>query len=179
MIKSIYTPKGTIIIREANLADIDQFREIRLFALQESPIAFGQDYQTSLAHSPEYWQDRLREDDHSVMFVAENEQTLIGMTGIHRRPLPKTKHSATIIGVFVHPEWRGLKIAASLVDACVEWAKSKGVVVVKLGVNAANSPAIRCYERCGFTIYGTEPRGIFYSGNYYDSHLMYKDLDVS
>jgi len=179
MIKPVPTPKGTIIIREANLADIDQYRTLRLFALQESPIAFGQDYQTSLAQSTEYWQDRLREDDHSITFVVEFEQTLIGMAGIHRRPLPKTKHSATIIGVFVHPEWRGLRIAESLIDACVEWARSKDVVFIKLGVNAENKSAIRCYERCGFSICGTEPRAIFYNGKYYDSHMMYKNLDVS
>jgi hypothetical protein len=37
MIKSIQTSRGMIIIREANLADAEQFRALRLFALQESP----------------------------------------------------------------------------------------------------------------------------------------------
>jgi RimJ/RimL family protein N-acetyltransferase len=179
MIKSISTPKGVIIVREANLADVDQYRLLRLFALQESPLAFGQDHETSLNYSPETWQERLREGEHSVTFIAEHEQSLIGMTGILRRLLPKTKHSATIVGVYLHPEWRGLRIANSLIDACIEWAKLKGVVIVKLSVNAENTSAIRCYQRCGFTIYGTEPRGIFYNGRYYDGHLMFKALDNS
>ena len=178
MIRSIETKQGTVIIREANLADIEQYRALRLFALQESPAAFGQEYETSLSYPPEHWQERLREDEHSAMFVAENNQKLIGMTGIHRRPLQKTKHSATIIAVFVHPELRGLHIAESLIEACVEWARSKEVIVVKLSVNASNTSAIRCYERCGFTIYGTEPQGTFYDGKYYDAHLMYRSLDV-
>jgi len=179
MIKSLSTPRGKVVIREANLADIDQYRALRLFALQESPLAFGQDYETSLSYSPETWQERLQEDEHSVTFIAEHEQNLIGMTGILRRPLPKTKHSATIVGVYVHPEWRGLRIAESLLNACIKWAKSKSVVIVKLGVNAENRSAIRSYQRCGFTIYGTEPRGTFYDGKYYDGLLMYKLLDVS
>lgn len=177
MIKSLDTPRGTVIIREATLADVVQYRELRLFALEESPLAFGQDYGTSLNHPPEFWQERLRDDEHSVTFIAEHEQNLMGMTGILRRPLPKTKHSATIVGVYIHPDWRGLRIAASLIDACIEWAGSKGVVIVKLSVNSENTSAIRCYQRCGFSIYGTEPRGTFYDGRYYDGHLMYKLLD--
>jgi len=179
MINSISTPRGKIVIREANFADVDQYRVLRLFALQESPLAFGQDYETSLNYSPETWRERLRNDEHSVTFIARHEQSLIGMTGILRRPLPKTKHSATIVGVYVHPDWRGLRIAVSLIDACIEWAKSKDVVIVKLGVNAENTSAIRCYERCGFTIYGTEPRGTYYDGKFYDGHLMFMPLDVS
>jgi len=172
MINSIETNQGIVIIREANPADAEQFRELRLFALKESPLAFGADYETDRNRAPEYWQERLQEDEHSIMFVAEHERNLIGMTGITSRPLPKTKHSAKIIAVFVHPEWRGLRIAESLIDACIEWARSKEKIIVKLGVNAENASAIRCYERCGFTIYGTEPMGTFYNGKYYDGYLM-------
>jgi len=179
MIKSIATPKGAVVIREANLADIEQYRALRLFSLQESPTAFGADHEITLNAPLDFWKERLRDDEHSVTFIAEHGQTLIGMTGIIRRPLPKTRHSATIIGVYVHPDWRGLRVADSLINASIEWAKSKDVVTVKLSVNAENKSAIRCYQRCGFTIYGTEPRGTFYNGKYYDGHLMYKTLDAS
>jgi RimJ/RimL family protein N-acetyltransferase len=178
MIKSVETKQGTIVIREANLADIEQYRALRLFSLQENPTAFGADHEITLNAPLEFWKERLRDDEHAVTFIAEHDQALIGMTGIARRPLPKTKHSATIIGVYVHPEWRGLRIAGSLIETCIKWAKSKGVIVVKLSVNAENTSAIRCYERCGFTIYGTEPRGTFYEGKYYDGHLMSKSLDT-
>lgn len=179
MIKSISTPKGAIVIREASLADVEQFRNLRLFALQESPLAFSADYEISINHPLEYWQNRLKEDDNSVTFIAEHENKLIAMTGVARRPLPKTKHSGEIYGVFVHPDWRGLHIAGFLIDSCIGWARSRDVIIVKLGVNAANTSAIRCYQRCGFIIYGTEPRGTFYNGQYYDGYLMFKSLDDS
>jgi len=179
MIKSIDTPHGTIVIREASMADAIQFRDLRLFALQDSPTAFSGDYQTNLDHPPEYWQNRLREDENSVMFFGEHNGDLIGMTGIYRGYSPKTAHSGKIYSVFVCTEWRGLHIAESLIEACVEWARLKGANIVKLGVNVGNKSAIRCYERCGFNIYGTEPRGTFYNGKYYDGHLMYKMLDGS
>jgi len=179
MIQSINTTKGTVIIREANLADAIQLRDLRLNALQDSPTAFSADYQTNLNHPMEYWQDRLREDKDSTLFFAEYDHHLIGMTGIAHGRSPKTEHSAGIWGVYVRPEWRGLRIAETLIEICCEWGKSRGVEAVKLAVIAANKPAIRCYERCGFTTYGTEPNALLYEGQYYDEYLMSKMLDDS
>jgi ribosomal protein S18 acetylase RimI-like enzyme len=88
------------------------------------------------------------------------------MTGIRRGESSKTKHSATIWGVYVRPPWRGVRIADSLIEACVDWAKLNDVNIVKLGVTAASQSAIRCYERCSFVICGTEPRGMYYEGKY-------------
>ena len=82
MIKSIETKQGIVLIREANLADIEQYRALRLFALQESPTAFGQDYETSLSYPPEYWQERLCEDEHSAMFVAEKGGQLCHLVAV-------------------------------------------------------------------------------------------------
>ncbi len=77
-----------------------------------------------------------------------------------------------IWGVYVKPEWRGRHISESLVRSCLEWAREKGLAIVKLAVVTTNQPAIQCYERCGFTIYGTEPKAINYDGKYYDEYLM-------
>ena len=178
MIKSIETSHGTIVIREASMADAEQFRDLRLYALQESPTSFSSDYQTNLNHPLEYWQNRLRDTEEAVTFFAEQEHRLIGMSGIACGYSSKTKHSATIYSVFIHPEWRGFRIAKALLETCIEWARSKEVNIVKLGVNATNTSAIRCYRRCGFTIYGTEPNALLYEGRYYDEYLMFKELDL-
>jgi len=99
------------------------------------------------------------------------------MTGIRRRESPKTKHSAGISGVYIRAEWRGLHIAEALIDSCVKWAKERRVNTIKLAVVTINTSAIHCYERCGFTTYGTEPRAIFHEGKYYDEYLMSLDLN--
>ena len=177
MNRSILTPCGAIVIREASLADAIQFRELRLEALQDTPTAFPADYLTNASQPPSYWQDRLKEEEGAIIFFAEHEHRLIGMMGIARGRSPKTKHSADIWGVYIRPEWRGLHIAEALIETCIEWAKSRDVNIIKLGVITASTSAVRCYQRCGFTIYGTEPRGIFYNGQYYDGYLMYRDLN--
>ena len=178
MIRSFTTPRGTVVIREANIADAVGYRELRLEALQTSPIAFSADYDKNLNHPLKYWEDLLSpHPDESTIFIAEYDGKLIGMTGVMRGNSPKTRHSAWIWGVYVSAKWRGLHIAEGLIDSCLAWAKPRGVVIAKLGVAAVNQPAIRCYERCGFKIYGTEPSAVRVDGQYYDEYLMSRTLD--
>ena len=170
------TSRGTITIREAGAADVLQYRELRLHALQNAPTAFSSDYEVNLSQPISFWEGRLARSPSRTLFFAEFETQLIGMTGIGKGESPKTKHSADIYSVYVQPAWRGLHIAEALIEACIEWAKAREVNIVKLGVLSSSTSAIRCYQRCGFIIYGTEPRGIFYEGQYYDGYLMYRDV---
>jgi ribosomal protein S18 acetylase RimI-like enzyme len=170
------TTRGVITIRESAPSDLMQYRELRLGALLDSPTAFSADYELNLNQPMSFWEGRVKPDEHGKLFVAEHASQLIGMTGIHRRESPKTKHGADIFSVFVRPEWRGLHIAEALMDQCVQWAKAQGLNILKLGVTTSNTTAVRFYERCGFKIYGTEPRDIFYEGNYYDLYLMAREL---
>jgi len=179
MIHSYTTSRGQIVIREATVADALKFRELRLEALENSPIAFSADYQKNFNHPTKYWEDLLSpHPDESTMFIGEAEAKLIAMTGIMRGNTPKTRHSAWIWGVYVTPKWRGLHIAEEIIHTCTNWAKARDIVLVKLGVASVNQPAIHCYENCGFKLYGTEPRAVLVDGKYYDEYLMFKPLDA-
>ena len=171
------TSRGKIDIREATPSDVIQYRELRLGALQDSPTAFSGDHQMNLDKPMSFWEGRLSFDEHGTLFFATVENNPIGMTGVRIGESPKTKHGASIWGVYVRPEWRGLHIAEALIEACVGWAKLRQVNIVKLGVTTTNTSAVRCYERCGFTIYGNEPRAMLYEGKYYDEYLMSRDID--
>jgi len=156
--------------------DAVQYRELRLNALLDSPTAFSADYQINLNQPMNFWENRVTPDEQGVLFLAEHKSRLIGMTGIRRGDSPKTKHGAGIWGVYVGPEWRGLHIAEALIEACIKWAKTQQIEMVKLGVVTTNTSAVHCYQRCGFTIYGTDPRDIFYEGKFHDLYLMYRDI---
>lgn len=167
-----------IIIRHATLSDVDSFRELRLEALKNHPTAFGADYEESAARPNEHWQERLRVDkDHEALFFAEYEGQLIGMTGIFRGSSRKSQHDAAIWGVYVRPQWRRRHISEALIRSCLEWAKEQGLSIVKLAVVTTNQPAIRCYERCGFIRYGTEPKALCHDSVYYDEYLMAIEID--
>lgn len=178
MNRSLNTPLGQVIIREAAPADAVPFRVLRLGALQDSPVAFSADYQRNLSQPPKHWEDMLTmQADESTIFLAEHDGKLMAMTGIGRGGSPKTRHSAWVWGVYVKAEWRGLHIAEELIRACINWAKPRNVVIAKLGVATVNTSAIRCYERCGFEIYAKEPRALLYEGKYYDFYMMACSLD--
>jgi len=175
--KTFETSRGKVIIRESTLTDLILYRGLRLDALLDSPTAFSADYELNLNQPMSFWEGRVKQDEHGKLFFAEHTSQLIGMTGIRLGESPKTKHGAYIWGVYVRPEWRGLHIAEVLIETCINWAGMQQVNIVKLGVMTNNTSAVRCYERCGFNIYGTEPRGILYEGKYYDEYLMSRNIE--
>jgi RimJ/RimL family protein N-acetyltransferase len=171
----ITTPRGTVTIRSAREEDAPAYRDLRLEALRNHPEAFSSDYAANLAQPMTFWADRLRlnSPDSAVMiYFAVHDPQLIGLCGITRTNSPKIQHSATIVSMYVRPDWRGLRIAEGLVTACVDWARTRDVKIVKLAVVTTNTRAIRCYARCGFQVYGIEPQALYYDGVFYDELLM-------
>jgi RimJ/RimL family protein N-acetyltransferase len=176
----ISTSRGDVTIRPTCEEDAAAFRELRLEALRTHPEAFGMDYAEALARPIEFWQERARSgagSERGVTYVAEAGGALVGMTGIFRDEGPKMRHSAIVWGVFVRPNWRGLGIADTLIHACIGRARELGVRLVKLNVVTTNTAAIRCYVRCGFSVYGVEPEVIFCDGVYYDELLMVRRIE--
>jgi RimJ/RimL family protein N-acetyltransferase len=173
------TPRGSVTIRPIREGDVITYRDLRLEALLNHPEAFGADYEENLAQPESHWVERVRKnvgDGTSIVFVAEASQTLLGMTGIFQDVSAKTRHNATIWGVYVRPGWRGLGVADALVSACIDWARKKGVNMAKLAVVTTNAAAIRCYLRCGFSVYGVDPKPIYFGSIYYDELLMVRHL---
>ncbi len=152
-----------ITIRPAGPADAERLRTLRLAGLAGDPTAFSSDYASSSQDPLETWVTRLERYAQGVnesMQVAEAGDQLVGMAGIFRDPRPKIRHTGTVFGVYVDPAMRGRKLGERLVRACLEWAAGHELAVVKLGVNSTNAAAIQCYLRCGFAVYGVEPKAI-------------------
>jgi RimJ/RimL family protein N-acetyltransferase len=173
--RAIATSRRTVTIRPGTEEDAPAYRELRLEALRNHPEAFSSDYETALAKPMSFWTQRLRfndPDNGATLYFAAHDGLLIGMCGITHTDAPKQKHSAYIVSMYVRPEWRGLRIAEELITTCLDWGRAQGIKIVKLGVTTTNTPAIRCYERCGFQVYGTEPQAIYHDGAFYDELLM-------
>ena len=180
MERTLNTSMGELRIRTTNARDADAFRELRLEALWMHPEAFATDHADSAAKPVEWWADRAAAgsgETNQVLYVAEAPGgEFVGMCGLFREQGPKLHHTGHVWGVYVRPAWRGLKIADALLDACEAWARGRGVRVVRLAVIEQNLPARRCYERRGFTAYGTAPEAIHHGGAYHDELLMAKRL---
>jgi RimJ/RimL family protein N-acetyltransferase len=175
MSKQLATCKGILTIRAAVPADAVPLRELRLEALANHPVAFAADHDLTHAQPAETWAQRIRDneaDNRGVICIAASGNRLVGMTGLGRGHWPKTQHSAIIWGVYVNSGWRGLGLVEALMNECIAWGQANGVTIVKLGVVTTNTPAIHCYTRSGFTVYGIDPQVISYDGVLYDELLM-------
>lgn len=165
-----------ITIRPLTERDAAEYRELRLEALQNHPTAFGMDYEASAAQPDSHWAERLAPSDDRATFVAEAGGQFVGMAGIFRSSNTKERHAGYIWGVYVRPAWRGQRLADMLVGACLAWAQERGLRLVRLSLTVTNASAIRCYLRCGFSVYGVEPEVIHWDGVYYDELLMVRRL---
>jgi len=173
------TPQGQVSIRPVTEADAAALGDLRLEALRDHPDAFGAAYETHVGQPVAFWIDWLRDrigEQAGTIQIAVAGGTLVGMTALHRGRPPKGHHSGVIWGVYVRPGWRGSHLADRLIEACVEWAKSHDMRIVRLAVVTTNTAAIRCYARCGFTVYGVEPQALQHDGVYHDMLLMSRTL---
>jgi len=123
------------------------FRELRLRALREAPYAFGSRYD-DWAEAPETsWRDRLA--NVPLNLVARMDGELVGMAS----GVVEDEDGAELISMWVDPAARGSAVAAALIEAVVEWARSAGRATY-LMVRSENARAIAAYARAGFVDLG-------------------------
>jgi len=167
------TKIGAVLLRPGRETDATVYRELRLEALRNHPEAFSTDLAASEAYPMEYWTGRLLSlNAERTLVFAVHDESLIGMCAAFRGDSPKTRHSANLVSVYLKPEWRGMRIADGMIRLCMDWAHTQGITIVKLAVTASNAAAIRCYARCGFSAYGTEPQALCVDGVMKDDVLM-------
>lgn len=178
MSTTLTTIHGEVVIRAARVDDVEAFRELRLEALRTHPEAFGADYASELTRPLTYWTESLERatGDRAVIILGTHQHALIGMVGVQRGFSAKTQHGGLIWGVYVRSAWRGQHLAEALLAAAMEWARTQGMQQVKLAVVTTNVAAMRCYLRCGFSVYGVEAHAISHAGRYYDELLMARPL---
>lgn len=109
--------------------------------------------------------------------VAELDGGVIGY--IRLRPptsLPENAHVVQVQGIAVHPAARGHGAAGVLLDAAERQLRERGVRKLSLRVLSTNAPAIRLYERHGFSREGVLAEEFCINGRYVDDVLMAKRL---
>ncbi len=150
-------------VRRLVPADAAVYRALMVGAYRHEKDAF-----TSTAAEREslplaWWEARVAVDAEAVemVFGAFVDGQLVGAAGLNFERRTRTKHKATLFGMFVHPDFRGGGIAGALVRAILAQARATpGTEVVQLTVTDTNAAALRLYERCGFQVFGTEPLAV-------------------
>lgn len=161
-------------IRRLGPEDLEAYRAIRMEALANHPEAFV----TSAEGFAQRSDDEIRQMLESLaVFGAETaDGELVGLNAFFRNDGLKERHRGWMVQVYVAPDHRGTGLSKALCEHLIEYAR-RHVLQVHLGVWAENVPAIKLYERLGFSVYGTEPRYLFVNGRFIDEHMMVRFLD--
>ncbi len=175
-----------MIIRRLNQTDWEAYHTIRLEALQLAPEAFGSDYAEASVRTPEDWAASLSLPDTVVLGAFTEvgspsaEGQVVGIAGLSRERRVKTRHKATVFGVYVTPAMRGAGCAKALVTELIRIAYTMGgVEQLMLCVVAENAAAKAVYAGLGFRVYGREPRALKLGKRYLDEDLMVLELGPS
>ncbi len=164
----------TYAIRRLGAEDLVAYRAVRMEALTNHPEAFLTSAE-GFAHRSD---DEIRQmlKDIAVFGAETSDGQLVGMNAFMCNDTLKERHRGWMVQVYVKPEHRGTGLSRQLCEHLIEHARAH-VLQVHLGVWSENLPALRLYERLGFTIYGTEPRYLFVNGRFIDEHMMVRFLD--
>ena len=157
-------------IRTLNLNDLDAFQSIRALSLQLNPLSFGTSYEER--HTREIvekeWKTKKEEDFFIVGCFDESQKQnpLVGFIRCSRVPKIKMRHIVEIVGVFVHPNYRGKGIGGQLLKKCLDRIREmEGVEKVNLRVSLTSIAALKLYKKMGFVEFGREENSLIWQGN--------------
>jgi len=134
------TAAGAVDVVRVGPEDWLRWRALRLEALADTPIGFGEWHADALVRPAAEWQARIRRPGLRLLAVGGGRP--VAMAGgflAGARP--------TVFAVYVTPAWRGRGVTDRLVAAVQEWA---GPVGLRLEVHEDNAPATAAYLRLGF-----------------------------
>lgn len=152
--------------------DANNYRSIRLEALQDSPEAFASSYEEEKSRQVEKYMKSFQSKDSFTIGAFENGK-LFGIITLIKEPLFKLRHKANIVAMYVRPEKRGIGLGKYLLTEVIKKANIlEGIEQINLTVVTKNETAKRLYSSMGFEVFGTEKKALKYNNTYFDEAHM-------
>ncbi|GAA2094532.1 hypothetical protein GCM10009841_05070 [Microlunatus panaciterrae] len=134
-----------ITVRTLHEDDWQDYREVRLAALQESPNSFVASYADEARKDEQFWRDRM---NRSVRFLAMRDGRPQGIVslGVHS----EEDRIGDLFGLYVTPEGRNTGVSWQLVRAAARAARNSGYSQLYYWVGSENGRAIAFAVNFGF-----------------------------
>lgn len=158
------------------------YRDLMLEAYALQPLAFTSSATERSALPLSWWQARLQDTATAgeVVFGAWDGAVLAGAVGLAFESREKTRHKATLFGLYVKDQYRQRGLGRQLVSTACEFLDSRPLVkVVQLTVTAGSTAAQTLYEQFGFVAFGTEPMAVAIAGAYVSKVHMWCSVTSS
>ncbi|KEZ52697.1 MULTISPECIES: GNAT family N-acetyltransferase [Metabacillus] len=159
--------------RLLTLEDTEQYRSLRLQALEELPFHFASAYEIEKKKSIEELMDEIRPSGSQFIAGAFSGRELTGITAFKQEPLHKMKHRGQILSMYISPSARGNGAGKSLLTYLLDRIKENPAIEkADLAVGAENKGAIALYRSLGFVQYGEYANALKVDGEYVDELYM-------
>lgn len=135
--------------RRAEPGDEATIRWLRIEALTEDDRPFGSTLERERARTDADWRRWI--DPGPTFLLEAPDGTAVGLAC--GRPDPDHDDRAFLLALWVAPAARGEGGGQLLCQRVIDWATAAGRATV-LHVTEGNGPALRLYERLGFTLTG-------------------------
>jgi putative acetyltransferase len=124
--------------------------------------------------SAELWRKKLAEPPEGLYsLVACVDGEVVGQCGLHTFPNKARRSHVGQIGMAVRDDWQGKGVGTAMMQALVDLADNwVDLSRLELEVYTDNVPAIKLYQKFGFTIEGTGSNFAFRDGQYVDVYFM-------
>jgi GNAT superfamily N-acetyltransferase len=134
-----------ITVRALTEDEWEQYRSVRLAALEESPHAFVATLDEEQGYDEALWRSRM---NRSRRLVAEVDGRAVGVASVGRAE--ENPDVAELFGLWVAPEARGTGVATLLVQAGADTARRDGKSHLAYWVGTENGRAVAFASGFGF-----------------------------
>ena len=130
----------------ATAADVPQ-----LVALLDELFRIEQDFHPDPAKQRRGLEMLMAAPERGVMMVARMAGDIVGMVSAQLGvSTAEGAYSAWVEDMVIAPQWRAHGIGKHLLQAALDWARSRGATRVQLLVDLDNAPALGYYEHLGW-----------------------------
>jgi len=155
-----------------------EYKQLRLKAIMQEPLAFGMFESDVSDKSENYWRTIVSDafaQNNRWLVCAQHDGKLVGMVAAfpEYNSFSMCKHLAIVSSLYVIPEYREQGIATQLMkELFTLLEKSNSITHVFLWVTETEKAAIQLYKKLGFGITGSLSQSVKYNNNYYGMYLM-------
>ena len=165
-----------LVVRRLKGTDAAAYLKLRLYALRESPTAFGSSYAEERDRPIAECRKWLEVSEQKEIFMgAFDDGVMVAQAALKRERTTnrKQRHKAWLWGMYVHPRYRGLGVGREIVQKLLQAVhRMKGLEIIKLAATSTNAAALGLYRQLGFQHYATEPKALLVKGKYYDFEFL-------
>lgn len=156
-------------VHKVDITEWNKLRDIRTHAITDSPQAFGDTLEETLARTEDQWKGWIR---NNIYVIEDDNRFVASATWWKNHP----DYGDYIVGVWTDPEYRGKGLNRKLFEQIFTDAKNAGVQKISLHVNINQLAAVNSYKSLGFEIADTVKQKKMGDGKLYDEYFMEKSV---